>query len=97
MGITERCDAGIYEPDAYDKFRLSKEDYELQKNWKKNKRTQPSQENDKKKGDNKEKSEEKRGKSKKDIVVELNNIEDRIVRPYSQLFRFGERHYHQRR
>ena len=67
--------------DAYDKFRLSKEDYELQKELEKEqKNTTEAKKNDKKKGDNKEKSEEKKGEKVKDIVVELNNIEDRIVR-----------------
>lgn len=67
--------------DAYDKFRLSKEDYELQKELEKEqKNTTEAKKNDKKKGDNKEKSEEKKEEKGKDIVVELNNIEDRIVR-----------------
>ena len=61
--------------DAYDKFRLSKEDYELRKELE-----AEQKKNDKKKGDNKEKSEEKKEEKVKDIVVELNNIEDRIVR-----------------
>lgn len=67
--------------DAYDIFRLSKEDYELQKELEKEqKNTTEAKKNDKKKGDNKEKSEEKKEEKVKDIVVELNNIEDRIVR-----------------
>ena len=67
--------------DAYDKFRLSKEDYELQKELEKEQKdTTETKKNDKKKGDNKEKSEEKKEVKVKDIVVELNNIEDRIVR-----------------
>lgn len=67
--------------DAYDKFRLSKEDYELQKELEKEQKdTTETKKNDKKKDDNKEKSEEKKEEKVKDIVVELNNIEDRIVR-----------------
>lgn len=67
--------------DAYDKFRLSKEDYELQKELEKEQKdTTETKKNDKKKGDNKEKSEEKKEEKVKDIVVELNNIEDCIVR-----------------
>lgn len=67
--------------DAYDKFRLSKEDYELQKELEKEQKdTTETKKNDKKRGDNKEKSEEKKEEKVKDIVVELNNIEDRIVR-----------------
>ena len=67
--------------DANDKFRLSKEDYELQKELEKEQKdTTETKKNDKKKGDNKEKSEEKKEEKVKDIVVELNNIEDRIVR-----------------
>ena len=71
----------IMNQDAYDKFRLTKEDYELQKELEKEQKdTTETKKNDKKKGDNKEKSEEKKEEKVKDIVVELNNIEDRIVR-----------------
>ncbi len=67
--------------DAYDKFRLSKEDYELQKELEKEqKSTAEAKKNDKKKGDNKDKPEEKKEEKTKDLVVELDNIEDRIVR-----------------
>ncbi len=67
--------------DAYDKFRLSKEDYELQKELEKEQKSiTETKKNDKKKGDNKDKSEEKKEEKTKDIVVELDNIEDRIVR-----------------
>ena len=67
--------------DAYDKFRLSKEDYELQKELEKEQKdTTETKKNDKKKGDNKENSAENKAEKVKDIVVELNNIEDRIVR-----------------
>lgn len=67
--------------DAYDKFRLSKEDYELQKELEKEqKSTTETRKNDKKKGDDKEKADEKKDEKVKDIVVELNNIEDRILR-----------------
>ena len=67
--------------DAYDKFRLSKEDYELQKELEKEqKSTAEAKKNDKKKGDNKDKPEEKKEEKTKDIAVELDNIEDRIVR-----------------
>ncbi|EKU88469.1 S41 family peptidase [Bacteroides oleiciplenus] len=50
--------------DAYDKFSLSKEDYELYKEA----------------NADREKTEEKDSNKVKDIVVELKNIEDRIVR-----------------
>ena len=67
--------------DAYDKFRLSKEDYELQKELEKEQKSiTETKKNDKKKGDNKNKSEEKKEEKTKDIIVELDNIEDRIVR-----------------
>ena len=68
--------------DAYDKFRLSKEDYELLK----------EQEKEQEKADNKdkEKKEDKNDKEKSDkkveeIVVEPEGIDERIVRltPYS--------------
>lgn len=69
--------------DAYDKYCLSKEDYELRKELEvEQKKTQD-------KDTAKEKKSSKKGKEKdkdndesqvKDIVVELKNIEDRIVR-----------------
>lgn len=69
---------------AYDKFRLSKEDYELQKELEaeqektKEKATADKKKENKKadKADPKEKKEEK----VKEIVVELKNIEDRTTR-----------------
>lgn len=68
--------------DAYDKFRLSKEDYELQKEL------EAEQEKSKNKGDADKKKakkadakeEDKKDKKVKDITVELKGIEDRIVR-----------------
>lgn len=68
--------------DAYDKFRLSKEDYELQKELEKEqKKTTETPKNDQKKDNGKEeKSEETKEEKRKDILVELNHIEDRIVR-----------------
>ncbi len=62
--------------DAYDKYRLSKEDYELLKEVEK-------EQEKLKKGDKKEdakKDDKKDEKSSKDIVVELDGIQDRIVR-----------------
>ena len=68
--------------DAYDKYRLSKEDYELMKELEKEQKSEADKakeaaNKDKKKKDDKaaDKKEEK-----KDIVVELEGIEDRIVR-----------------
>ena len=71
--------------DAYDKFRLSKEDYDLQKELekeqekakKKDEAKNAKKDSDKK--DDKSKDEKKGGKAK-EITVELKNIEDRIVR-----------------
>lgn len=63
--------------DSYDKFRLSKEDYELQKELEK------EQDKDKEKAgkDKKDKKQEdKKDKEDKVINVELDGIEDRIVR-----------------
>ena len=69
--------------DAYDKYRMSKEDYELVKEAEK----EAKKEADKKKADeakkNKDKKDEKKDEKKeeaKDIVVELDGIEDRVVR-----------------
>ena len=58
--------------EAYDKYRLSKEDYELLK--------EEEKEADKADKDSKEKKDEAKEKKQKDIVVELKGIEDRIVR-----------------
>ena len=62
--------------DAYDKYRLSKEDYELLKEVEK-------EQEKLKKGDKKEnekKDAKKEEKPNKDIVMELDGIQDRIVR-----------------
>ena len=71
--------------DAYDRYRLSKEDFELLKELEKEQKK--AKDGDKKKDVNKSKKDEAdEDKSsedkadKKDIVVELNGIEDRIVR-----------------
>lgn len=68
--------------DAYDKFRLSKEDYELQKELEKEQekaKAEAEKKQDKKKKDDGKKDEAKKEETK-DIVVELDGIEDRIVR-----------------
>lgn len=67
--------------DAYDKFRLSKEDYELQKELEKE-QEKAEDEADKKKDKKKDGDKEKDGKEEEpeDIVVELDGIENRIVR-----------------
>lgn len=67
--------------DAYDKFRLSKEDYELQKELEKEQKDDADiKKNDKKKENKNTKDENKKEEKAKDIVVELKNIDDRIVR-----------------
>ena len=64
--------------DAYDKFRLSKEDYELQKELEKEqKEVTGDKTGDKKKED---KADGKKDEKPKDIVVELKGIQDRILR-----------------
>ena len=64
--------------DAYDKFRLSKEDYELQNELEKEqKEVTGDKADDKKKED---KADEKKDEKPKDIVVELKGIQDRILR-----------------
>ena len=70
--------------DAYDKYRLSKEDYELLKELEKE-QEKLKKEADKKKGtdkkkDSKKEDDKKEDKKEKDIVVELDGIQDRIVR-----------------
>lgn len=65
--------------DAYDKYRLSKEDYELLKELEKEqKKNAEKAETDKKK--DKKKSDKKADEKSNDINVELDGIEDRIVR-----------------
>ncbi len=60
--------------EAYDKFRLSKEEYDLLKKEEKMAKDIAEKSNDKK--DKKE----KKADEKKDIVVELDGLEDRIIR-----------------
>lgn len=62
--------------DAFDKFRLSKEDYELQKALE----AEPAKDKDKTSKKKDAKAEDKKDEKAKDIVVELKGIEDRIVR-----------------
>ena len=67
--------------DAYDKFRLSKEDYELQKELEKEqKKNAEKADTDKKKGKKKDDKKADKKEEKKDIDVQLDGIEDRIVR-----------------
>lgn len=69
--------------DAYRKFSMSKEDYELLKEVEKVKTPSKASGDDKKKSNKnkKKKSDEKSDKdSTKSIIIELDNIEDRIVR-----------------
>ena len=66
--------------DAYDKFRLSKEDYELQKELEKEQEKEKAKAEDGKDKDKKKKDKKEDGKKTEDIVVELDGIEDRIVR-----------------
>ena len=74
--------------DAYDKYNLSKEDYELQKELEKQQKKdkEDKEKKDKKddkksdKKDDKKTDDKKKDDKKKDIVVELDGICDRIVR-----------------
>ena len=60
--------------ESYDKFRLSKEDYDLLK--KEEKMAKDVAE----KSDKKDKKEDKKSDEKKDVVVELDGLENRIIR-----------------
>ena len=64
--------------DAYDRYRLSKEDFELLKELEKEQKK--AKDGDKKKDEADEDKSSENKADKKDIVVELNGIEDRIVR-----------------
>lgn len=70
--------------DAYDKFRLNKEDYALQKELEAEQKKAAAKSNDKKddKKDKKDKKADKgsKGNESKDIEIEFKNMEDRIVR-----------------
>lgn len=72
--------------DAYDKYRLSKEDYELRKELEKEqKKNKEKADNKGKKDDSKAEKKDSKDKDKEDskikgIIVELKGIEDRIVR-----------------
>ena len=69
--------------DAYDKYRMSKEDYELVKEAEKEAKKEADKkkaEADKKNKDKKDAKADEKKEEKKDIVVELEGIEDRVVR-----------------
>ena len=73
--------------DAYDKYKLSKEDYELQKELEKQQKKDKEEKEKKEKKDDKKsdkkddkKKDDKKKDEKKDIVIELDGICDRIVR-----------------
>ncbi len=66
--------------DAYDKFRLSKEDYELQKELEKEQKKESEKDADSKDKKKKEDGDKKESDKVKDVVVELDGIQDRIVR-----------------
>lgn len=69
--------------DAYDKFRLSEEDYALRKELEKKDKKEADKKADDKKGKKDKKGDAKKddkAEAKKDIVVELDGIEDRVVR-----------------
>ena len=65
--------------EAFDKFRLSKEDFELEKALKEE-QEKAAKEAAKKDSKDKKKDKDEKKDDKKDIVVELDGIEDRIVR-----------------
>jgi len=65
--------------DAYDRYRLSKEDYELQKELKNSKDSDGSKNEDSKKDGSKKDGEDEK-EAVKSVEVELDGIEDRVVR-----------------
>lgn len=66
--------------DAYDKFRMSKEDYELQKELEKEQEKVADKKDGKKEAKKEDKDKKEEADKVKDIVVELEGIQDRIVR-----------------
>ena len=75
--------------DAYDKFRLNKEEYALQKETEKGKKDDKKDESKKeeksdkkkdKKGDDKDEKKDEKPKEVKKIEVELEHLQDRVIR-----------------
>ena len=69
--------------DAYDKYRMSKEDYELVKEAEKEAKKEADKKKAEEEKNNKKKDDKAAGEKKdevQDIVVELDGIEDRVVR-----------------
>ena len=66
--------------DAYDKYRMSKEDYELQKELEAEQKKEAAKTKEDKKNKENDKKADSTKTDSKDIVVELENIEDRIIR-----------------
>ena len=75
--------------DAYDKYRLSKEDYELLKELEKE-QEKLKKEAEKKDNKKENKKDEKKKEEVKDILIELNGIQDRIVRVTPSSSRLGD-------
>ena len=75
--------------DAYDKYRLSKEDYELLKELEKEQEKLKKDADKKKDGKKDGKKDDAKNDEKKDIVVELDGIQDRIVRLTPSSARIG--------
>lgn len=66
--------------DAYDKFRLNKEDYELQKELETEQKKEAAKDKSDKKDKNGKDAKKEEKEAVKEIKVELKNIEDRFVR-----------------
>lgn len=82
-GSMEDVMAVFLNQEAYDKFRLSKEDFELLKKEKeaaKKKEKEADKKDKEKKDADKDKEKDSEEEESKDIVVELDGLEDRIVR-----------------
>jgi Tol biopolymer transport system component/C-terminal processing protease CtpA/Prc len=65
---------------AYDKYRLSEDDFKLLQEEEKDKKKKDDKEKDEKSKDEKNKDGKTKDEKIKDVVVELKNIEDRILR-----------------
>ena len=66
--------------DAYDKFRLSKEEYALLKETEKGKKDDKKDEMKDENKENKDNKKENKDEKAKDIEVDLNHLQDRIIR-----------------
>ncbi len=80
----------FFTQEAFDKYKLDKEEYELLTEEEKEKKKEEGKEKDKDKKDKEDKDDEKKDKEVDPIVIELDGIEDRKVRLTTHSSRLSE-------